>query len=325
MIAKSWRDVLKVHPAAKLFPPMPAGELQALGEDILKNGLTSPIIYWGDDEAFLLDGRNRLDAMERVGMRLVREDGRIDNSMLLWQRLSSQGDDPPPDPYSYVISANIHRRHLTSVQKGELIKELLKAQPERSDRAIAKIVGIDHKTVAAKREGLQRGGEIPHHEQRIGSDGKAQPAKKKGVQARSEAEPAMSLSSPVSPPKPISTNPDQLDMFAQSPNSGSVFVPQPAASGCSAGSASSPSPQPSKLAGASDNAVSMRIPRDPIKAAAVITKRWPVEHIRDLINALKKYAPEAALQTPPETTEPPEAVLESANQAGTVIQYQQSA
>lgn len=203
---------------------------------------------------------------------------------------------------------------------------MLKAQPERSDRAIAKTIGSDHKTVAAKREGLQRGGEIPHYQQRIGSDGKAQPAKKKGIQAsRSEAEPAASLSSSVPPPKPISTNLDQLDMFAQSSNSVLVSVPQPAASGCSAGSASLPPPQPSKLAGASDNAVSMRIPRDPIKAAAVIAKRWPVEHIRDLINALKKYAPEAALQTPPETTEPPEAVLESANQAGTVIQYQQSA
>jgi hypothetical protein len=40
---QSWRDVLPVHPAADLFPMMTREELIALGEDIKKNGLTSPI------------------------------------------------------------------------------------------------------------------------------------------------------------------------------------------------------------------------------------------------------------------------------------------
>src|SRR5262245_56993071 len=114
---KSWRDILKIHPAAQLFPLMTPEELRVLGKDILENGLSSPIIYWGDDEVFMLDGRNRLDAMELVGMRLVEEDGRIDNRLLRWRRLSSTGDDPIPDPFSYVINANIHRRHLTPTQK----------------------------------------------------------------------------------------------------------------------------------------------------------------------------------------------------------------
>src|SRR5262249_61366782 len=43
---KSWRDVLPIHPAAELFPPMSPDELRALGEDIRKNGLTSPIVLW---------------------------------------------------------------------------------------------------------------------------------------------------------------------------------------------------------------------------------------------------------------------------------------
>ena len=38
-----WRDVLSIHPACELFPPMSPDELRALGEDIKTNGLTSPI------------------------------------------------------------------------------------------------------------------------------------------------------------------------------------------------------------------------------------------------------------------------------------------
>ena len=65
--AKSWRN-MPVHSAADLFPLMTDAELVALGEDIRKNKLTSPIVLWTDDgeKLFLLDGRNRLDAMGAV-------------------------------------------------------------------------------------------------------------------------------------------------------------------------------------------------------------------------------------------------------------------
>jgi hypothetical protein len=46
MSRKSWRDVLPIHPATELFPRMSDDELRALGEDIIKNGLTSPIVLW---------------------------------------------------------------------------------------------------------------------------------------------------------------------------------------------------------------------------------------------------------------------------------------
>ena len=36
------------------------------------------------------------------------------------------------DPYAYVISANIRRRHLTAEQKRELIAKLIKATPEKA-------------------------------------------------------------------------------------------------------------------------------------------------------------------------------------------------
>ena len=63
---KSWRDVLPVHSAAELFPSMSPDEQRALGEDIVKNGLTSPVVLWSDGKSpeRLLDGRNRLDGIE---------------------------------------------------------------------------------------------------------------------------------------------------------------------------------------------------------------------------------------------------------------------
>ena len=63
---KSWRDVLPIHPAAELFPLMSEPELRELGEDIQANGLQAPIVLY---KGKLLDGRNRLDAMELVGIK----------------------------------------------------------------------------------------------------------------------------------------------------------------------------------------------------------------------------------------------------------------
>src|SRR5262249_56577038 len=64
---KSCRDTIAIHPAAELFPLMPPDQLRVLGEDIKKNGLTSPIVLWRSHPQApvqLLDGRNRLDAIE---------------------------------------------------------------------------------------------------------------------------------------------------------------------------------------------------------------------------------------------------------------------
>jgi hypothetical protein len=76
-----WRDEYTVHPAADVFPMMSDEELAALGANILENGLREPIkLLRGKREqiaknAFrqpevLLDGRNRLEAMERAGIDL---------------------------------------------------------------------------------------------------------------------------------------------------------------------------------------------------------------------------------------------------------------
>jgi hypothetical protein len=53
---KSWRDVLPIHPACALFPPIPEAELKELARDIEAHGLQTPAVVWNpsedpDDEA----------------------------------------------------------------------------------------------------------------------------------------------------------------------------------------------------------------------------------------------------------------------------------
>lgn len=74
----SWRDLIKVHPAAAAFPMMSPEELDTLAEDIKTNGLKLPIETWVDEDRteHLLDGRNRLDALARLGYRFAWEETR---------------------------------------------------------------------------------------------------------------------------------------------------------------------------------------------------------------------------------------------------------
>ncbi len=191
-MTKSWRDVLKVHPAADLFPMMSLDELKALGEDIKKNGLRAPIVLWAenhDGDLLLLDGRNRLDAAELAGVAVVsiRSDkgGRVDINVPHRRlygrdggRSAIDGTSLTADPYEFVLSANVHRRHLTGEQKRELIAKVLKAQPGSSNRKIAALTKVDDKTVGAVREKLEARAEIPHVEKRQDSKGRQQPARK---------------------------------------------------------------------------------------------------------------------------------------------------
>ena len=88
------------HPLAEIFPLMSDDELRQLAKDISKNGLLEPIVLF---EGKILDGRNRYKACRMINKKSKFEEF---NEKL--------------DPLDYVISLNLHRRHLNSAQKAEL-------------------------------------------------------------------------------------------------------------------------------------------------------------------------------------------------------------
>src|SRR5262245_47839519 len=161
---------------------MSEAELKELADNIKANGLQMPVVFWSPDprdrdlirrgedlervkNLYLLDGRNRLDALEAGGFKLV------NNGKVVWDSwckavMHVAGEDP----YAFVLSANIQRRHLTAEQKRDLIAKVLKAKPEQSNREIAKQTKSDHKTVAKVRKERESTGEIPQLEKTVRKD-----------------------------------------------------------------------------------------------------------------------------------------------------------
>lgn len=91
----------EVHPLAELIPGMSDAEYRELRDDIEANGMAEPITLY---EGKVLDGRHRARACEELGIEA--------------KTRQHEGDDP----VRRVISLNVHRRHLTTVQKASIAK-----------------------------------------------------------------------------------------------------------------------------------------------------------------------------------------------------------
>ncbi|CAN7550576.1 MT-A70 family methyltransferase [Pararhizobium sp. LjRoot238] len=194
--AKSWRDVVKIHPAADLFPMLDPEQLDQLAADIQKNGLLQPVTIYAPsvpscEPPVLVDGRNRLDALERLGKIRIR-DGKVQFEGWnpgQWLSLSHatnvvklDSELACTDPYAYVASLNVHRRHLSREQQREVIAKMLAANPAISDRRIGKVVGVDGKTVGAVRDAMERRAEIPHVSIVTDTKGRQQPVDREARQ-----------------------------------------------------------------------------------------------------------------------------------------------
>ena len=79
------------------------------------------------------------------------------------------------DPWAYVTSANLHRRHLTAEQRRELIGKLIEAMPEKSNRQIAKLVNASPTTVGTKRAEMEATGEVSKLDTSTDTRGRGQP------------------------------------------------------------------------------------------------------------------------------------------------------
>lgn len=148
------------HPLADVFPLLEGGEYAALVEDIKQHGLQEPITLYEDK---ILEGRNRYRACLAAGVEAQ------------YRRKAFASHD---EARAFVISANIHRRHLTAEQKRQCVEQLLKANPEQSDRQVAAATKMSPTTVGKVRGQMEQSGTVSKLDTRTDRKGRAQPAQK---------------------------------------------------------------------------------------------------------------------------------------------------
>jgi hypothetical protein len=154
--------------------PPPEGDLyDRLRDDIRLRGIQVPILV-DNATGEVIDGRLRTQIAAELKIR--------DIPTIFVGLLSSEERD------DLRLAVNLYRRHLSRDQMRELIAWSLKRGPEESDRSVAKKTGVNHRTVAGVRRGLEAGGEILHLPTRDGADGKKYPAAKPTTFACSASE-----------------------------------------------------------------------------------------------------------------------------------------
>lgn len=101
----------RVHPFASIFPLIPDSELSGLADDIGKNGLREAIVLAkpsdDSDEWLIIDGRNRYRACVQAGVK---------------PRFNTNHMDPAKIG-PWIVSHNLHRRHLTVSQRAAVAVE----------------------------------------------------------------------------------------------------------------------------------------------------------------------------------------------------------
>ncbi len=89
-----------LHPLCTLFPRMVSTEFKALVSDIKEHGLREPIVL---HDGLILDGGNRYRACVQAG---------VDPAFTTFAN---------GNPVSFVLSANLHRRHMTAGQQAAIV------------------------------------------------------------------------------------------------------------------------------------------------------------------------------------------------------------
>jgi hypothetical protein len=97
----------EVHPLAELFPLMEGEDFAALVADIGTHGLREPVQV--DEHGRIVDGRNRALACVEAGVDL---------------RTTSEGVPEGSELLDWIISRNLHRRHLTTGQRAAVAADM---------------------------------------------------------------------------------------------------------------------------------------------------------------------------------------------------------
>jgi hypothetical protein len=129
----------------QLLPDLPPDEYTALKADIAANGVLVPVEL---DEL----GINDYPTVVRRGM-------------------------SEEEKRAHARKLNVLRRHLNREQTRALIEEQLLETPYWSNNRIGQMLGVDGKTIAAVRAGLETTSEIPKLAELVGADGKTRPTR----------------------------------------------------------------------------------------------------------------------------------------------------
>jgi hypothetical protein len=127
-------EELQPHPLCEAFPKLSPSELRDLANDIRAKGLQVPIVVY---DGKILDGWHRYQACLTENVEPAFQD--------------YEGDDP----ISFVMSMNMHRRHMLKQDQRRVAKLIIGMHPERSDRSVAKDTGLHHTTIPAIRAEVQ--------------------------------------------------------------------------------------------------------------------------------------------------------------------------
>lgn len=141
------RPMIEIHPAATLFPMMSAEEFDGLKADISKHGQRESITLW---KGMLLDGRNRLRACEELG--IEPEFGELDDAT---------------DPFDWVISFNLHRRHLEKGQRAIIAAKCRELYEQQAKERMLAGKGLDPSA------NLRRGRASDHAAKAVGVSGRS--------------------------------------------------------------------------------------------------------------------------------------------------------
>ncbi|WP_295392918.1 ParB/RepB/Spo0J family partition protein [uncultured Thiodictyon sp.] len=118
---------LDAHPLCLLIPEMSADDFAGLKKDIEQHGLRHPILTYEDK---ILDGRHRARACAELGI------------VANYQPWSGT------DPLAFVLSENLHRRHLTTAQRAAIAARLV-TMTHGGDRKSAAVKGSNDPLIPA--------------------------------------------------------------------------------------------------------------------------------------------------------------------------------
>lgn len=166
----------------RLLPPLEPESYAGLKANIALNGVLVPIVR--DESGQILDGFARAQIAEELG---------YECPTVTLRGLGEQ------EKRSQVRALNLARRQLDQRAKRAIIADQLREHPDRSNRWIARSLGVDDKTVASVRAELRSTAEIPQLARLVGADGKWRPAARgsapagSGGEAGDASDPSMGL------------------------------------------------------------------------------------------------------------------------------------